>query len=388
MRSVLQTGLELVMLPLLIVYAYVMRGKARPCDIGLGPEPLINNIYHKKALQKYGYTVETFTTSTNFITGDFDIVLHERYDLSTWRGRFLLYMALKLLPFRYRCLYFYFNGGPLSHTRLLWRFEPLIYRIAGIKTVVMPYGSDVQEMSRSNNLLFKHAMTQNYPLHRYRRKMIERRIDLWTAYADHMIGGCEWVDYMYHWDTLMLAHFSIDTESNKDVMAAVTETRECFRILHAPNHRAIKGTAHLQEAVQALQSEGLNIELLMLEGVPNHEVLRAIERVDLVADQFIIGWYAMFAIEAMTRGKPVMCYLREDLLELYIGAGLIEKDEMPIVNTSCGTLKETIHFLYENPKALSDFGVRSRAFIEKHHSLEYIGSVFAAINAPLIGERQ
>ena len=26
----------------------------------------------------------------------------------------------------------------------------------------------------------------------------------------HIIGGCEWVDYMYHWNTLMVAHFSFD----------------------------------------------------------------------------------------------------------------------------------------------------------------------------------
>ena len=36
---------------------------------------------------------------------------------------------------------------------------------------------------------------------------------------------------------------------------------------------------------------------------------------DVVIDQILMGTYARLAIESMALGKPVICYLREDLFE-------------------------------------------------------------------------
>ena len=37
-------------------------------DVGIGPEPLINNVYHKMALEKNGYKVITFVAKSYYIT--------------------------------------------------------------------------------------------------------------------------------------------------------------------------------------------------------------------------------------------------------------------------------------------------------------------------------
>jgi len=174
----------------------------------------------------------------------------------------------------------------------------------------MPYGSDVQDMSRSSNLLHKTVMAAEYPNHRFRRSVITSKIDLWTKYADHVIAGCEWVDYMYHWDTLMLAHFSIDTDLWKpldtDNLQSSVPSRGKLRILHAPNHRILKGTQYFIDAIDELEREGLEVELILLERVSNDEVKKELASVDLVADQLFVGWYAMFALEAMASGRPVI----------------------------------------------------------------------------------
>ena len=41
---------DLFFLPLVIIFSFIARFKKKSIDVGLGPEPLINNIYHKKAL--------------------------------------------------------------------------------------------------------------------------------------------------------------------------------------------------------------------------------------------------------------------------------------------------------------------------------------------------
>ncbi|MEG3436211.1 hypothetical protein V0288_03690 [Pannus brasiliensis CCIBt3594] len=283
--------------------------------------------------------------------------------------------------FKYKVIYIYFNGGALGRTRFLWSIEPLLYKLAGVKIVVMAYGGDVQDMSRSPNLLFKHVMGIDYPLHGRLRQKIARKIDLWTRYADHVISGCEWVDYMYHWDTLMLAHFSIDTERWRPIPTPEIETgSKTFKILHAPNHRAIKGTRYFIDAVEQLQAEGFNVELILMEKVPNQEIQKMMATVDVVADQLVVGWYAMFALEAMAMEKPVLCYLRDDLKELYITAGLVKPDEIPIINCAPLTVKEQIRNLINHPERLSAIKKRSREFVLTHHSLESIGKVFSSIN--------
>ena len=69
-------------------------------------------------------------------------------------------------------------------------------------------------------------------------------------------------------------------------------------IVHAPNHRRIKGSDRLIEVVGRLAREGLQVRLVLLEQRPNEEVRESILRADIVADQFVAG-YALFAIEGM-----------------------------------------------------------------------------------------
>ena len=64
------------------------------------------------------------------------------------------------------------------------------------------------------------------------------------------------------------------------------------------------------------------------------------QEVDIVADQLIIGWYAMTAIEAMCQGIPVPGYIKPSLQELYEEAGLLEIDELPLVNCDFKMLKK------------------------------------------------
>ena len=52
-----------------------------------------------------------------------------------------------------------------KNTSLDW-LRPKIFRLAGVKTLLMPYGGDVQDLRYTTNLKFKNAMTKDYPLHR------------------------------------------------------------------------------------------------------------------------------------------------------------------------------------------------------------------------------
>lgn len=383
LKKILKTGfalcLEICLFPILCLAALIAGFKKKKIDVGLGPEPLINNIYHKQALQMYGYTAETFVDCVYFITSDFDV----RGDL-LFKSKALKYLYLFFRAiFSYKSIYIYFNGGPLAfyYTIFIKRLEPFLYMLANVKVVTMPYGGDVQNLLICPNLIYKHTMSIDNPSFRFRQSKIASQVKLWTKYATHVISGCEWVYYMYHWDTLMLAHFSIDLKKFEPYRKInQKQSSEVLRVLHAPNHRALKGTHFFIKAVEELRAEGHNIELILMERQSNEDVLKMMSQVDLVADQLIVGWYAMFALEAMAMGKPVLCYLRDDLIKLYENAGIIERNEIPIIHCTPSTVKETLLKQIENRNQFKSIGQASLQFVHKYHSLESVGKTFDHIN--------
>lgn len=372
--------LDLVMgLPLLLL-CLISRGVQRRIDIGIGPEPIISHTYQKKALERYGYAVQTYVNSVYFITQEFD-VRGDKY-VGKWGSVLLPYLLFVRVIFTYKGIYIYFNGGSLFPTVVLWRVEPFLYKVAGVKVIVMPYGGDVQELSRSRNFSYKAAMSKDYPGFRFKRGRIAKKIDLWTRHATHVVSGCDWVEYMYHWDTLVLAHFTIDEDRWRPVAlrSSGREATSPLRILHAPNHRHIKGTEHFISAVESLRQAGHEIDLVILERVPNEKIKEAISSVDMVADQLIIGWYGMFGVEAMAMGKPVLCHIRSDFEDLFIQEGLLEPGELPIIRCSPRNVKESIVPFIEDRERLVSLGKRSRDYVLKHHSTDGMGKVFDRIN--------
>ena len=374
--------LELFWVPVLLFLSIGARYWSKQMIVGLGPEPLINNVYHARALRKQGWLAETFVDSLYFITSEFDVKLIPKNSLLRRVFR-VLFIPFIYSIFRYRIIYIYFNGGGLYASRLIWLLEPFLYKLAGLKVIVMPYGGDVQDMQKCPNLAFKHAVDKDYPNHFRRRHVIRAKVWLWSRCADHVISGCDWVDYMTHWDTLCISHFSIDLDNWIPTQLEPRRGRP-LRILHAPNHKNIKGTIFFERAVAKLQNEGVAIELILAQGIPNSELRALIQNCDVIADQLIIGWYAMFAIEAMSLRKPVLCYTRSDLENLYVQADLLKPGELPLIQCNLGNIDEVLRKVVKTtPDDLAKIGERGRAYVERKHSLAAIGAMFSNIHDEL-----
>ena len=383
-RRIVFIFLDLFFFFTILIISKISKFRNKEGLIGLGPEPLINNVYHKKALELYGYKAETFVTHVYFITSEFDVRFDEVFKNKITK---ILkpYLVFIYTIWKYDALYIYFNGSALALSgSSLYKFEPYFYKKAGVKTFVMPYGGDVANMLFAKELKYKNALTKDYPGFRSQKQKVEKQIDRWTMHASYILSGCDWVDYMYAWDRLCLAHFSIDLSRFEGFKLKKPEGT--LKILHAPNHRNIKGTRHIIQAVEDLQKEGFDIQLKLLEKVPNDQVLKVMSEVDIVIDQIIIGWYAMFALEGMALRKPVITYIREDLLDLYLEEGVLEsEDEFGLVSATYKNIKEVILDFYNNRDKIQIQGDKGRAFVEKYHSIEAIGEMFDEINKQLLG---
>ena len=370
--------------PILVVLAVreARRTRAGKPRLFWGTIPLINMKYHSLAMQRLGYESMTVVEGVYSIHAreDYDVLTSEVVDQAPIGQRLPRTVRRLIEPYvtfgwalrNFDIFTIYSNGRTLRETPLRYRELQLLHR-AGKKVVLLAYGSDVQVMSRFRGLPFKHAMCMDYPEFTRHEAETLRSMEYCVAHADHVVSGVDWVDYMPRWDTLNAGHFAIDiAEFTPAPEPDERDPRRPVVVFHAPNHRELKGTRFLIAACEELKAEGEPIELRLAEKVPNTEVRRQLAEADIVADQFIVGWYAFFAIEAMATAKPVLCFLRPDLLELYTLFSFA--GECPLVNAPPLEIKERLRELIHDAERRRWLGLAGRRYVEEHHSLEAVGA--------------
>lgn len=80
-----------------------------------------------------------------------------------------------------------------------------------------------------------------------------------------------------------------------------------LKVLHAPSSRATKGTNEIISVVRRVKNMGYPIELTILEGCKNEELLKQIPQFDLVVDQLYSDTpMAGLALECLQLGVPVL----------------------------------------------------------------------------------
>ena len=137
-----------------------------------------------------------------------------------------------------------------------------------------------------------------------------------------------------------------------------------IRILHAANHRHFKGTRFLIKEVDRLRAEGLQLELVLVERVPNREALELYRTADIIFDQCLIGFHGYLAIEAMALGKPVIAYIRKP--EQY----LLHHEKCPIINCRPDQIGSVLRELANHREMLHELGVAGRRYVEQYFSVE------------------
>ena len=138
-----------------------------------------------------------------------------------------------------------------------------------------------------------------------------------------------------------------------------------LRIVHAPSHRKVKGTALILQACANLRDKGYQFELLLVEGLSNAEARKVYESADVLVDQLFAGWYGGLAVELMALGKPVLVYLRDGDLR-FLPPQM--RSELPLVQVTPDSVEQELQRVLDMPRAaLVTLGKKSRAYVERWH---------------------
>jgi glycosyltransferase involved in cell wall biosynthesis len=194
----------------------------------------------------------------------------------------------------------------------------------------------------------------------------ERRMRRWSAITRGHAIVCDraLTSFVTRWfPHVHVIPFRVDTRAFAPAPPSAHGRRPV--ILHAPSRLAAKGTPHVRAAVEELRRRGAELEYVELHGVAQRDVQVQCRNADLVIDQLCSGSHGVFAVEAMSMAKPVICNVLPSLVPTY-------PEELPLVLATPETLVDVLADWLERPRDRHERGLASRAYAERVHDVRVL----------------
>lgn len=356
-----------------------------------GSTPLINNRHWSRAMRAAGYPSETFTTSyyaTINQRADWDRILPEEWAWCPGFCKPLLAFLHSL--FAYDIFFISADGFFIGTLPGVWRLQAPLLKLAGKKIVFIPYGGDTYVYRRIRSTSLVHGLQASYPAGARRQEEIQTRLDYWCRHADVCIPAVMGMDGFGRWDAILASILFLDLDEWK-ASARRSEAdglKSPVRICHAPNHRGFKGTEFVMEAVRILQSEGLQVELILLEKIQNAQVRTVLSLdADILVEQLIFTGHGLNGLEGMACGLPVVSNLEDDDYMLPVRRWSFFS-ECPIVSATPENIVDVLRKLVTRPDLRAQLGGAGRQYVEKYHGMDSAVYLFEAIIDRVNGRRQ
>jgi len=366
-------GLYTLTSPVMKLRAHLrMKWFHRPSTLW-GVTPILTLPLLAQADRELGLSSKTICYLTYHITRGFDIKLESSVDFIAKYAPFLLPVYYRLVFLRslhrFDIFHYFFDQGLLERDgRFGVSVEELdLLQKAGKRVYLYAYGADVRTRPETEALGEFNCCTNCIsPMVNCICDSTENatRMAIYRDKCTALVSMGDMTAYVPSAKNLW--YWPVDIERYNNVGVSWDGKRP-LRILHAPNHSWAKGSELLVTAIDALQEEGVPIELISVSGVSNEKVMEMIAECDVVADQFLIGWHGYTALEAMARGKIAMAYVRDRSM-------LLAPDECPLINVHPEQIKEELKKLVDSsPERLRELGIKGNRYVDHHYSVDSVG---------------
>ena len=382
-RRLLITIFALLNLPALFVVAIFIRlcrlwdRNVKEYKVFWGTEPLLNNHYWANAgrsiFSQSLFTVRYPSTILNIEKADLVLFSPEVPQRLLLRIFFLFGENLKFVLFLIRvlrnasliccsCEGFLFQHYKISG--FSYQVEFYLWRLAGIKVAVFPYGADSYVYNRVKSRNWLYGLITDYPDAARNQESIGRRLDFYIRNSDLFLPGSAMFDGMGRSDWITPSTLCIDTNEwspQEKIQSNI------FTVTHAPNHRSVKGTRYIIDSIESLKASGYQVSLRLIEKVDNREVRQIIgKESDLHVDQLFADGYGLNALESMSLGIPTISNFQGPARDFFDQWTFTK--ECPLIVSDESDLSEVILNLIQNPEELSQIGRLSREYVMSHHS--------------------
>jgi hypothetical protein len=335
-----------------------------------GPTPILTIGESSTLLRRLGYPSTTVVFTTYHIRSEFDVNFRRAIAnpaVGPWLPNLLHLWSL----LRFDVFHFFYDGGLWSGMNVVpsarWLELPLL-RLAGKRVIASAYGADVR-VRHLNQMWQPYNICEECP-----------------APGVYCVCGPEGLTrakYYRDWANVLLAMGDMSdfvTESRRDFNYWPIDVEQIplrenardggpVRVVHSPNHPYFKGTRFLEEAVAALRERGHDLELDLVQGVPNEEAKRRYGEADIVFAQCLAGWLGYTELEAMAAGKPVIGYIRNAAYVEHTG-------EPPLVSATPATLEQELEGLVTDRARREELGRLGRDYVERAWSYEALSPAY------------
>lgn len=151
-------------------------------------------------------------------------------------------------------------------------------------------------------------------------------------------------------------------------------------VVHAPSSKKVKGSKFVQNAITKLKKEKLNFEYKAISGMNNNEARKWYAKADIIIDQLMIGWYGVLTLEGMALGKPVVVYIREELLRTF-------EYDVPIQNANPDTIEDRLRELILDPRKREELGKQGRRFVEQYHNVNNVAKQLRELYSSVLKQK-
>lgn len=310
-----------------------------------------------RAQRQLGYYSYSCNYANNWLGYECDESLHLDQLTNKYQQGFRMLRFFLGTIRKYDVFDFHFGGSLLP-----WNYDLPILRALGKKMVMHYWGADVRQKSiaERKNKFVKVKMEDE--------KRVVDAIKRIAKYIDTaIVSDYELHEYVRdHFKKVVVIRQAIDLQKYSPAIPLKDNNKPV--IIHAPSNKRTKGTEYVVEAISQLQKKH-QLEFILVHGVPHHQAKKIYQKADIIVDQLQDGIHGVFAVEAMALGKPVICYIREDLRKTY-------PKGLPIVSANPDNIYEQLKTLVENPELRHDLGLRGRDYVEENHdSLKIAGQL-------------
>jgi len=313
----------------------------------------------KKGFEQNGITADFYSLSEHVFGYETDKII--TYSDNSFVRKFQKFFLIIKLLFGYDYYIFDSTGSLLPDYK-----DIRIFRFFGRKAMVIFTGCDIRLPEKVEEYKWNPCRDCSEDYKRFvgcviktkpeKIKAIERSFDILLS-AEEAAGS---LNKEYH-TTL----FPVDIE--KFSYTGVKLSRR-LKILHAPSNPEYKGTKYITAAIDKLKIE-YDFDFKVINNVKADELYKEIAAADMVIDQMLVGFYGLLSIESMAMGKPVVCYIRED-----IASG--SPAEMPVINANPDNIYDVLKEVLSDPAKLIEIGIRSREYVEKYHNAKIIAKQY------------
>ena len=262
-------------------------------------------------------------------------------------------LFLKDAPKKYKVIH-YHSSNILPRSLLFLEAAYLKYK--GVKTVISFGGSDARLISEANSKNKYFFLKKDL----VRDIKVRWRWFNWNRFVDACATDPEMLSTKMN-KIKKKVLFMQPISFKRLIKQSSKKRHSSLIVMHVPTEPLVKGTSIFTNAMEKFVNK-YDIDFICKRNIPQDEFYTLLAKADIYLDELKCGGHGVTAAEAMSLGKVVVTYIRDDLVDMY-------PKGLPVFNCNPDNLEQRLDDLFNDKKLIDSIQRKSSNYAENTHDV-------------------